>query len=463
MYIERVQIKDLRCFADATIEFVQPDANAGGALGNVTILLGDNGVGKTTVLRAIALGALHRALVQAGYVPYSMVRRAPDRSCASGLVEAQLIGHPHDFGHGLTSPGSEKFSAVILLEPKGDVEQFTPPVVKALPIDMLEKLDQQLYSDDSPGILVLGYGATRRADPASEFSPGRRRKLRLLRYERVSSLFEEQVSLVPLAGWLPKLAHEKPQLHGRVCELLNQLIPPETRFTGELDGDDYLFERGGVKVTFAALSDGYRGYIGLLGDLFYHLCTGLHNEDEPTESRGIVLIDEIGLHLHPSWQRVVVPTLATILPKLQFVLTTHSPIIAGTVYANNIRLLEANDHGLSQLVPLDEEIHGLNADQVLLTGAFGLRSSRAPDFVERYEQLRRGLDPDDWKDALQLMRMANRGSAGEEQPEFPAPPVWATEAAQKLAGVLAAEDRPAKPAAPKQTSTKKPSAKKSRS
>jgi hypothetical protein len=280
--------------------------------------------------------------------------------------------------------------------------------------------------------------------------------LRVLRYDRVANLFEEQLSLTPLAAWLPELARNRPKLYDRVCDLLEQLIPADTRFTGELDGDEYLFERGGIKVGFAALSDGYRGYIGLLGDIFYHLCTGLQDADEPTKSRGIVLIDEIDQHLHPAWQRVVIPTLANTLPNLQFVLTSHSPLIAGTVYASNIRLLEADDQGLSHLEPLDEEIHGLNADQILLTEAFGLRSSRSPDFVEKFEQATRDLDPDNWKDALQLMRMINRGSAGVAEPESEP-----SKARRKPSGIVSAEDRPAKKKATKRSvkrnAKKKPS------
>jgi hypothetical protein len=342
--------------------------------------------------------------------------------------------------------------AYVSLIRRGDTEQVAPRMWSSAGMkhDDFGRFEKQLYSENSPGVLVLGYGATRRVDPASEFSQSRRRKLRVLRYERVSSLFEEQVALVPLAGWLPDLARRKPKLYRQLRKLFDQLIPSDTRFTGELDGDEYLFERRGVKIGFAALSDGYRGYIGLLGDLFYHLCNGLKDDDDPTQSRGIVLVDEIDQHLHPAWQRVVVPTLSKTLPNLQFILTTHSPIIAGTVYARNIRLLEADEHGLSHLEPLDEEIHGLNADQVLLTEAFGLPSSRAPEFVEKFESATRDLDPDNWQDALKLMRMMNRGSAGEAEAELPEP----RKPARKPVGVMSAEDRPAKKRAVKKTAKK---------
>jgi hypothetical protein len=103
-------------------------------------------------------------------------------------------------------------------------------------------------------------------------------------------------------------------------------------------------------------------------------------------------------------------------------------------------LLEADANGLSHLEPFDEELHGLNADQILLTEAFGLPSSRAPDFAARFDEAVRELDPDDWKDSLRLMRMFNRGSAGADSSlELPPPPAWASKAASELATLLGAD------------------------
>lgn len=121
MYIERVHIQDLRCFADATIEFEHPDREgSNGPLPNVTLLLGNNGVGKTTVLRAVALGALHRALEQSGYVPYSMVRRAPKDSPREALVHANLVAHHQDLVGELTPTSLARyFGTALLIKRKG--------------------------------------------------------------------------------------------------------------------------------------------------------------------------------------------------------------------------------------------------------------------------------------------------------------------------------------------------------
>ena len=235
MYVSSVKIENLRCFERETVEFVHPDAGLERRFSNVTLLVGDNGVGKTTVLRAVSLVVLNIALQQAGYVPYSMVRRTTIGRGSRAALRAVISCHPQDLNGTLFQQsmfGHDDWESSLSIARKGDVEYVVDDIAPEL-----VPYERELYSDRSPGVLVLGYGATRRVDPASEFSPRLRRKTRTLRYDRVASLFEEQVALLSWASWFPEVRHEKPHIYARVCELLDQLIPQDTRFTGELDGE----------------------------------------------------------------------------------------------------------------------------------------------------------------------------------------------------------------------------------
>ncbi len=78
-----------------------------------------------------------------------------------------------------------------------------------------------------------------------------------------------------------------------------------------------------------------------------------------------------------------------ILPKLQFFFTTHSPIVAGSLSSESIRVVTTNDHGESEVRRYGERIYGLNADQVLVSPYFGLKSSRAPGAVAHLSSLSR--------------------------------------------------------------------------
>ena len=95
------------------------------------------------------------------------------------------------------------------------------------------------------------------------------------------------------------------------------------------------------------------------------------------DNRGIVMIDEIDLHLHPMWQMTVLPTIARELPNIQFIVTSHSPLIVGSLEWMNIILMALAPRQASEPRRLEWAVHGLDADQILLTDFFGLESTRA--------------------------------------------------------------------------------------
>ena len=100
-------------------------------------------------------------------------------------------------------------------------------------------------------------------------------------------------------------------------------------FTGELRRQEYFFKRSETSVPFPGLSDGYRGFMGWVGDLLYHLCFAVLAGEELIDLKGIVMVDEIDLLLHPKWQMKVIKTVAKALPRMQFIFTSHSPLVAG--------------------------------------------------------------------------------------------------------------------------------------
>ena len=89
------------------------------------------------------------------------------------------------------------------------------------------------------------------------------------------------------------------------------------------------------------------------------------------------MIDEIDLHLHPSWQMRVLPTLSKALPNVQFIVTSHSPLVASSLEWMNILVMKTEDDQASTAERIHHSIHGQDADQVLLSEFFGLESTRA--------------------------------------------------------------------------------------
>lgn len=99
----------------------------------------------------------------------------------------------------------------------------------------------------------------------------------------------------------------------------------------------------GNDVSIEQISDGQRVFLGLVADLARRMVMLNPVLKNPLEGQGIVLIDEIELHLHPRWQQVVVPSLRTVFPNIQFIITTHSPIVLSTTHRECIREFREND------------------------------------------------------------------------------------------------------------------------
>lgn len=91
------------------------------------------------------------------------------------------------------------------------------------------------------------------------------------------------------------------------------------------------------------LSDGIRSMIGLVADIAYRtIKLNPHLKNAPKETTGIILVDEIDMHLHPRWQQTVLTDIIKAFPKMQFIVTTHSPQVLTTVKREQIRILDTN-------------------------------------------------------------------------------------------------------------------------
>lgn len=140
------------------------------------------------------------------------------------------------------------------------------------------------------------------------------------------------------------------------------------------------------KLLFSQLSDGYRNVIGMVADIAYR-CIKLNphlKENAIKATPGVVLIDELDLHLHPNWQRRIVRDLKNAFPLIQFVATTHSPFIVQSVEQ-------------SELINLDnDEWQAVEPDSLpvnkIATEVMGVTSIRSDDFNERFAEAKKQLD-----------------------------------------------------------------------
>ena len=268
-----------------------------------------------------------------------------------------------------------------------------------------------MFKEKSDAFFVVGYGATRRVERAEVFDMGARNRARFGRAQRVAGLFEDFFSLIPLTYWLPALPKTNEVRYTEIVHLINRLLRPANYiFTETQEGGDYLFERGGTKIPFRSLSDGYKAFIGWVTDLLYHLCYGAPSGRKLVECSGIVLVDEIDLHLHPHWQMQVIKTIAKTLPRMQFIFTSHSPLVAGSLEWMNITTLRMGPRtNKTEAGRFAQGIHGLDADQILLSDFFGLSSTRAAAKKTQLDRLTQRARNGDDEAALEIVQQLSRG------------------------------------------------------
>ncbi|RBP68861.1 AAA family ATPase [Marinobacter nauticus] len=135
----------------------------------------------------------------------------------------------------------------------------------------------------------------------------------------------------------------------------------------------------GQRLTVNQLSDGEKCLMAMVGDLARRMAIANPEREDPLLGDGIVMIDEIDLHLHPKWQRLVVPSLRAVFPNCQFFISTHSPHVITHVKPENLFLMNMTDAGELEVVRPNES-YGKTVDRVL-EDLMGLETTR-PDQVE---------------------------------------------------------------------------------
>ncbi|MHB1560684.1 MAG: AAA family ATPase, partial [Isosphaeraceae bacterium] len=177
----------------------------------------------------------------------------------------------------------------------------------------------------------------------------------------------------------------------------DSLLPGDVRISC-INSESVSFRNGsGAEVVVLDLSDGYRSFLSLTIDILRRLAddssgvnrgkSGMHQglgswmEEEDGEPRivteGIILIDEVDAHLHPSWQREIGFRLRRVFPRMQFIVTTHSPFVAQAASDGGLFVLRTAAPGKAVEVeqPIDS-VKGWRVDQILTSPLFGLDATR---------------------------------------------------------------------------------------
>ena len=382
LYIYRVELENFRCFESLTL-----DIDLSASIAPWTLLTGDNASGKTTLLKAIALGLC-------------------DRSSAAGLLRESDSGY---IRHGQKSSTSTIRIHLRKWPEDQTNKKYSITTHLTRLTDNLESLEQETHpKEDFPWdqIFVCGYGAGRGTSGTGDIAG----------YTAISAVY----NLFNYSEGLqnPELTIRRlEQSSGRnndaldIAEKILDLSSLRLAQDGPSDAGIWVKDPRGIDIAMRDLADGYKSTFLWITDLLGWAL--VKQSGKAREIEGIVIIDEIEQHLHPKWQKSIIRMLRNTWPQVQFFAATHSPLVARSFRSignqsphKHYHLRNSDDGGGVEAVSIPP-MGGKRTDQILASEAFDYLIDDDPDAEEILKELALlagsgFLTPDDKKRALAL-------------------------------------------------------------
>jgi predicted ATP-binding protein involved in virulence len=408
MRLDRLHIQNFRCYEDATFDF-QPGFN---------LVVGVNGSGKTSLLQAVAASFEDFVATMAVY------------SGSLGENDARFVIDNYS--------GRIRFERQypIVIEANGDVfgdrswskiklrvdERAYPD--SAL-VDAVMKSATGLNQSKNVDLPLLAFYRSNRRWSTTNVSAEFSATQKISRLDGYKNWHDSASDVHDFESWIIGKTLEQLQSVHRsssimsifddelnwINDALKCALPDSTGIYYDLPLRSILVNIEGKDPTpFNDLSDGQRGLIALISDIARRMCIlNPHmGKDVLKNTSGVVIIDELDIHLHPAWQRNIVPALKQAFPKIQFIAASHSPQIIGSLQPEEVIVLHNGDPSHPRVT------YGLDSSSVL-EEVMGV-TQREPEIEKLLSELFSTLEDNDLKKAkAQLKALRLRAP---DLPEF---------------------------------------------
>lgn len=385
MYVKKIELENIKTFKRFSFELDQDEDPAGWH-----VILGNNGAGKSTFIRAAAVGLMGpQEAIKSRHTFYEWLNKGTE----SALIRMELI--------------QDRFLDNWAQKGKQQVDNLT------YTLKITKDGSFTTHSRNSPnrhvwsgkkGWFSVSYGPFRR------FSGGNSEYQKLFYSSpllaRHLSVFGEDVALTETLEWLKELRFkelEKPDsieanLLKKIKDFVNQddFLPNGVKFKGvSSDGIEFV-DSNQTQVNIESLSDGYRSVLSMTLELIrqmvdcYETDKVFCSEGISITYPGVVFIDEVDVHLHPIWQRKIGKWFTEHFPKIQFIVSTHSPLVCQSAVTGSIWKLPNfidNQKGYRvRGIELDRLLYG-NILEALSSDVFGVGIERSDEAQELLKQL----------------------------------------------------------------------------
>lgn len=369
MNIKKLTLKNFKCFEDIELDF-HP---------KLTVIVGNNGSGKTSIMEAASIAISTMFVKMDGLSGRKIDKR-------QSYLKVFPIGSTKDVQQ--QYPVTVKASALInsqMITWSRSLYKSTGNTTLIDAKEMTEfgiELQKSIKNGDTNIILpVIAYYGTGRL-----WDYNREKQSDVFKVDNRMNGYIDCVdgtaNIKLMMNWFAKMTVKKYQNQelglGGIPELEAVYSAMETCYK-KITGSDYVKmqynmgtkeldviyrdDSGGLmRIPIDQLSDGYKNTISLVADIAYRMSVLNPQllEDVCLKTNGIVLIDEVDLHLHPTWQQRILGDLMEIFPKVQFIVSTHAPAVINTVKSENIILL---DNG--KVYEPSGEVHGKDTNTII--------------------------------------------------------------------------------------------------
>ncbi|MFN7117662.1 MAG: AAA family ATPase [Saprospiraceae bacterium] len=412
MRIKRLELKNFRGFEELTINFPE-------APNNVAVFVGVNGAGKTSVLEAIVniiqkfFDSMFEVKYSHEFTEFQKHRNA--KNIRKEYNEAEIVAEIINEILGIfkvdlkilkigqtkiDSPQEGKIINSTWDDARNPREKFK----KNTPISFFYPTDR--FVKDNPNLNPINLG---NIQPADAFRQALSREIDFDAFfqwfRSIEDSENEQIRFTDNSKFRSK---ELEAVRKAINIFLPNFKNPRVQRQPQ---EELIVEKNGEKLSISNLSHGERLMFAMVGDIARRLSIANPDLDDPLQGEGVVLIDEIELHLHPGWQRKIVPLLTNTFPNIQFIITTHSPVVLSTVKRENIFILE--DFKLVEKTP---HTYGRDINSILYQ-TFGVEE-RQPEVENEFRKLYALIDDPERVEEAKATLEKMKEKYGADDPEL---------------------------------------------